>query len=1268
MWIVHLEKKIFKWFCILLGVIILLIGAVHIYIVNNAEHLIEDLVRDKSNNKLRLKLEKIRFNYFSNKVVLENAAFYSNDSPEPGSTYSFKIKKINLRVKSLLAIFTKKELNIDSLFLDSPDITVMKLKTIHDTISQPVSVSEEMGRVYNSIMKALTFLKLKRFELAKGQFTLIDKTDPALDTLHITNLNFHFDNFRADTSQHTFFGTDQMVFKTHDQNITFPDRKHRLAFSRFRINIRKKLIEIDSCTLTGRKPGTDRARFSIFLDTVKLINVDFNTLYHQQIIKADSLYCRNPDLKIDIQLRNQQSGKKSLPNLDTVIQQLTGDVILNYIGVNNATITINAYRGDNPTNFSSDKNNFEMLGLVIDHNKPQPVTLSGFSMALHNYRTYLKDSSYFLRFDSIQLRENRILLANFSINTEPYKDTRNIRVKQFALSGISWSDLLFDKKIVAAQATLFTPVIDYVQPATIRKRNKPFLSSLQGINNVMSLERIKVVDGEVKIQLRNRVSLSLQNTDFSINSEHIDLTSSAAHAEQSVDSLSFNKGVIKVKDITIDMNNAKYNGDKNNLSAERINIYNSSQSFNILAKELRCINSIFNDTLSSISADAVTWKEARIQLNNLKDKKEKAKSGVILNLANIHGTNTQIEANISNGSTSVFLDDLFAKKIVYAKELSIDGFNTRGKDLDYSTPESELSAMDFIIRDHSSSVFKNLNFKQTKGSNIIDIKTPELIFIPDLQSIINGNTSLENVKLNNPEIIVQVNEKKDAEKKTALPNLKISTAEINNPVFKMENSVSAGLRSMSWNGDSTTVLLEKIETNKEMNKITIGSFNSSFRNFSFTDSKNKNFNSNEGSFKADLRDLIIQPGQKLYWKALVKQLEGKNFSLESSGQKPFTIKINEGTINDLSLGSAFGKLNELIPKNFAYSIQSLSGSAVNEKTKLKWQNISYTRADKNLSLDSFSVIPVLSRDEFIAIHPFQTDYITFKSGKINMSGLDVDHYFTDSSLRIHTIDVIDPYFTSYRDKRPPFNQGVFKPLPSKLIQRIPFKVSVDTVRIYNGTVVYTELNDKTKETGVIPVTRMSGDILPIKNFGITAADTLRIRLNGYLLDSAWVRLRTRESYADPLSGFQITVRMRPRSLLYLNSMLASLGAVKIQSGYLDTLTMRAIANDVYAFGEMRMFYRGLKVQFFASGNESKKNFITGLKTFIANSFIIRNKNTKRTGVVYFPRLIDRSFINYYIKTFTSGIASAIGAKNTRKMLKRYQKEIKQRNLPAIDSD
>jgi hypothetical protein len=126
--------------------------------------------------------------------------------------------------------------------------------------------------------------------------------------------------------------------------------------------------------------------------------------------------------------------------------------------------------------------------------------------------------------------------------------------------------------------------------------------------------------------------------------------------------------------------------------------------------------------------------------------------------------------------------------------------------------------------------------------------------------------------------------------------------------------------------------------------------------------------------------------------------------------------------------------------------------------------------------------------------------------------------------------------------------------------------------------------------------------------------------------------------------------------------------MKLQSGYLDTLTMRAVGQDYLSLGEMRMYYHDLKVQFLKNGSEEKKRFLQGLMTFIANSFVIKNENKKRVGVVYFPRLRDRSFINYFIKIAMSGVASSVGAKKNKRLMKRYNKQIKVRQLPPIDFD
>jgi len=144
--------------------------------------------------------------------------------------------------------------------------------------------------------------------------------------------------------------------------------------------------------------------------------------------------------------------------------------------------------------------------------------------------------------------------------------------------------------------------------------------------------------------------------------------------------------------------------------------------------------------------------------------------------------------------------------------------------------------------------------------------------------------------------------------------------------------------------------------------------------------------------------------------------------------------------------------------------------------------------------------------------------------------------------------------------------------------------------------------------------------------------------------------------------------MQPHSMLYLNKILPALSSVKLQSGYLDTLTMRAVGQDYLSLGEMKMYYHDLKVQFLKNGSEEKKRFLQGLMTFIANSFIIKNENKKRVGVVYFPRLRDRSFINYYIKIAMSGVASSVGAKKNKRLMKRYNKQIKVRQLPPIDFD
>ena len=1268
MWIVWLEKKILKTLGIILGIIIILITALHIYVVNNAESLVEDIVARESNGKLKLKVKNIKFNYFSKKVELSDIAFFSNDSLDLATYYNFQVDKIKIRVKALIPIFTRKELKIDSIFLVAPKITVTRLKPLDTAGQKDISIPHEMGKVYNSIMDALKFLEVRRFQFDDGVFKLINKVSPNQRPLVITRMHFHIETDPS-TDAEDFLESDKLVFWTKGQDITFPDGNHRLAFSRFRIKIKKRLIEIDSCTLIGKRADSTGAGFSLYLDTLKLTNVDFQSLYEKGMIKADSVYCLDPKFKIELELKNKTAGPKKIPNLDTLINQLTGDMQLNYVGVRNAEVSITTNRNDKSTSFTSEKNNFEMTGLRIDHSLPQPISLESFDMAIRNYENFVKDSSYFLRFDSIRLRESRILLSNFSINTEPYKDKRNIQVRQFILSELSWADLLFDQKVIARQALLIRPVIDYYPSANAKPKSRnPIVNSMEGINNFMSLEKIVIENGKIKIRTRNTIDLLLDDANLILNTNNVADSLSIDNVQGSVELLNFKKGIMKTKGLVVNMDNASFDGTSKQFLFEKVNIYDRQQDFNVNARNVKLDSLVFTDSLKIVTGQGISWTKAEIEINLLQPGK-KANDPLTVLFSKIQGTNTQLYINNAKSSLSVFLNSLSIASIDKKEKLKIDRLKTDGKDLYWFGQHTSLTADKFSLTDNSASSLTNFQFKQVKDNDSVDIKASEIVFTPDVNSIIKRSSQIKNAKIIDPVIKLRFTEKKDSSREASLPEIFVDKIEMEHPVFSMENTSSTGIQKIYWDGSKSNVSIKNFTSKGIDNKITIGSFNTTLSNFSITNANNKTTTSKEGSLKIQISDMVVNSSKKLFWSANVNQVEAKNFTADSLGKKAANVKVFEGVLKNLQLGSEInGDLKAIIKKNSSFSVTDISGQILDEKNRWDWYNLSFSKSAQSFSVDSISFHPVKRRDEFVAASKWQTDYITLKTGKVSVSKFDLDQYLEDSVFRSGNITIDDPYFTSYRDKTPPFNAGIIKPLATKLIQKIPFKVSIDTILISNGTAVYSELNDKTKETAVIPVTRMSGDIFPIKNFGLTPTDSFRIRLNFYLLDSGWIRLRTRESYLDTLSGFLITLRMQPHSMLYLNKILPALSSIKLQSGYLDTLTMRAIGQDYLSLGEMKMYYHDLKVQFLKNGNEEKKRFLQGLMTFIANSFVIKNENKKRIGVVYFPRLRDRSFINYYIKIATSGIASSVGAKKNKRLMKKYNRQLKVRQLPPIDFD
>lgn len=1273
----RITQKLTKIAAFILGGILLLLISFHFWFVNHAEGLIEDLVHQQSEGKLNLKIEKFKFNWFSRKMELQQAVFYSTDTTTAPTAYRFKVDRIKIQVKTIMPVILEKRFLIDSIHLLNPDISVTRLRSVKNTGSSAdtsLSIPQEMGRIYNSIQDALQVLKVDRFQIDNGRFSLINKIRPDEKPITISRLHFYLDNLRVnpDTTdketQKKILFSDNVALQTTHQDILFPDGRHRLSFSNFRVNIRSRLAEFDSCTIIATKGDSTTNSFRIFFDKLRMTNIDFDTLYHSEVIKADSVYCINPRFRLDVDLP-KRTGPVQPPKLDELIQQLTGDLQLAFVVVKNASVDINTMREGRPSSFTSDNNNFELQGLRIRQNDPKPFTVRRFAMAIRNFANFLRDSAYSIEFDSILLDNNRINLSNFS-----YKELKNNKVinslsmPQFELQGLSWDDLVFEQKLNAEKVTLYRPVINYNVISNKNNRTQDIFEVLAGVGNILQLNNLDITEGQVNLFFANNTALQLEGATMSVSGRKLVDSRKLTGIQQSINELHFKKGLFRTGGLTATLENVQFNRANNGLKAAVLRIRDNALSVNAAGIAINSI--IVDDQYQLTSVNGIQWQQADISFSSLAGPGG-ASATSNFKLRNINGANTRVSGSLDKKRISVFLETLAAEEFLLDdnKAVQLTGFASNARDLAISDGTMQLNIKSLHVADKRSSSLKDILYTSQTIHDSVRVQIPTLSISPDINAIIQGKMHADEIKVFQPFIKIDMfAAAPPTENKSGLQNILIGNLLIEQPTFHFLHADEKGSSTLQWKGKENANSFELTNfkaSNSPSKSASADQLRFSMDHFLYTDARGKTFDANEGKLTVQVNKMAIHKNEAdaWDWQGIITNLVVKDFVIDSLGKNDGTLRIASARLNNLAVSSSsLLNLRELVTQNNRFSLQEITGSYYDANNQFNWFNAGYDKTSKYLSADSFSYRPSPGKNDFIKAQTHQTDYITAKTGAIDIGPFDVQRYVKDTILDLGVMNIHDGYLTAHRDKRKPREPGVIKSLPVNLLREIPVHILVDTINVANASVEYSEVNEKTSAEGMIRVARLNGRITRVRNFNLSPTDSLDISASAFLEDTLLTRLHVIESYTDSLGGFVMTSEMGPADLTIFNPIIVPLAGAQLRSGKLDTMTMRVAGREELAFGEMKMIYRDLKVK--VTGEEGKRSFLKGVVTFFANT-MIKNNNTKRTGIVFFRRLRDRSSINYLVKIAMSGISSSIGIKKTKKQSRKHQKEMRSRRLPPI---
>jgi hypothetical protein len=1268
-------KRFFKLLLIVGLTFLLTILGLHIWFVNNARGVLKQIVTAKSHGKIKLELSQLRFEFLSNKLQVREADLVSTDTINQATTYRVKFRKLTLKVASFWPLLFQHELILDSIKLHDPEIEVLQWR--RDTSSKiakdELSISQEMGRLYTSMLDVLDDFGIKRIIINNAKLSLLNKFKPGVAPVTIDNI--YFDLVRSPNSaikRDEFIKDEQSVeLMTSQQDIALPGGRHRLAFKNFRLELFEKSIELDSCTITAVATDSTKSSYKIFFKRLFLRGVDFNAMYTHNLIRADSVYCENPLFDIDINASDVKTKKKERPDPEKIVRELTGDLDLAFVGVKDAGIHINITGKKSRSLFNSNKDDFEMRGLRINADSSKPVTVQRFDMLVRDYHLYNQDSSAAYSFDSIHFVNNKIALNNFSIaisSKNADHNQKDFRIPYFELTGLDWYELVFEENLKADEASLYSPVITYTKTnfAGSRKKRIDLFASLHDLDTLLALKKINIINGQIDMKFGNASSVSFQNANLNIYSDLLLQSRNKEGLRKAIDQLNFSHGVIKIKDITATLDHVHFT-DKSFLYADKLLVASKGNYITASLRDVAIDNMLLDDAAEFIIVDGIRWDAGTISLKTLPSAKKK--NAINLELKNISAANTDFSFSNSSITAKTFVQ-LLRLSSFYKKENAapyLEGLSLAGNKLFITNGTTQVKADGYIISGDGASYLTALEMNKIKERDSLKITTPRINFTTDINSILAKDIHVSSVQAQNPVIkVAKWNQPAIEPANTKAISFRIDKLIANEPSISIATHSNDSVSTINIPSSAgSKISASGIVINKEAMQLAALSANANAA--TFTKATGEIMGVEKGKVDLDLSDVkLSKKDGKPIWSALVNSFYLQNPNSFALGKNKSKLLLNQVGVGNLNLSSGyFSDFNQILKYNVGAWLRTTTGQYVDSTTTLKWYNADYNSANKTISLDSFEYHPTQPRDSVIAHSEFQTDYITFKTGPLKINDFNLDEYKKDSALIAGIVDVTNPVITIYRDKTPPFLAGINKPLPVDMIKKLSLPVSIKRINLIDGMVSYTEKNAKTRTEGTVLLTKLDGKISRIKNRNIAFDDSLVFSIDAYLMDTALIKLRVKESYTDPFSGFLMTLRMTPTSLTFLNPIIAPLSNVKITSGTVDSFLLRAIGKEDLAFGEINMYYHNLRIKLFKNAELNQSTFGTRAASFLANTFVIRKNNNGKPGIVYFERLRDRSFFNYIVKMTFSGMAASIGVKKNKKYIKNYERQLQLKDLPPI---
>jgi hypothetical protein len=372
----------------------------------------------------------------------------------------------------------------------------------------------------------------------------------------------------------------------------------------------------------------------------------------------------------------------------------------------------------------------------------------------------------------------------------------------------------------------------------------------------------------------------------------------------------------------------------------------------------------------------------------------------------------------------------------------------------------------------------------------------------------------------------------------------------------------------------------------------------------------------------------------------------------ASGELLHSVKHLNVQVKDLLLDAHSGEDSTRFyyTKDISFELAGYSALSKNKMYTTKIDTITGSASDKTIHIKKLKMVPMYSDLKFSRMLKYQKDRYDLTFDQINFTGVDFIRLNTEGVLHAHALTLKEALAKVFMNREMiPQNIDKTSNFPHMALKRLPIQTTIDTLKLKDVNVAYTEYNPITQERGTVHIDQLNGKILNVTNDSVSLAKNghALATLSANMIKAAHLDIRIDFNLLSKNAAFTFNGNVGKMDMVKLNPLATALGLVKIKTGQVQKIDFQFTANGQGSDGTMHMYYTNLTVDLLKEGEDGAPVKKKGLLSFLANTILIKDQNPSkgeavRMAKVHFERPRAASFFNLLWKSVFIGMRETVG--------------------------